>query len=209
MKTWLRNEYECLHLVSFDILSSTTLMIWTSPDVFVKTLKSSNDVALAKEAWDSQQLYIPSKGAFITEWALNRLLKSPQTLKDVRYWSLLDDILLGTSPSPPLWLSTVLHKIPVVPILTAVLHILPSWERDQMGGLKKCVPVLKILLSRAFAKTRLDTILDCFWACLEATATVEFTEDTVSILSVAVEGFLTAFSNASNKAKVGLSSLRF
>src|ERR1700749_4234519 len=97
-----------------------------SPAAFVKGLKTSNDVELAISAWNNQNLYIPSKGQFIASWALNRLLKHTDSLLDFRIWNLLESILLSdplstsfTSPTPstPQWLPSLLHKIPIVPIL--------------------------------------------------------------------------------------------
>lgn len=175
-----------------------------SPEAFVKALKSSNDVELAVSAWKNPDLYIPSKGQFIASWALNRLLKHTDSLLDFRIWNLLDSILLVNFPSTPQWLPTLLHKIPVVPILTSLIRTIPSKSSEEvrLETLRSCERILGVLLPLSYSKTRFETILESFWTSLEALSQNKNVGMLENLVEMAVHGFRSSFSNATNKAKV-------
>lgn len=174
-----------------------------SPESFLRSLKASNNIELALSAWKSEDLYIPSKGQFLVTWALNALLKSNNAIRDARYWNLLESIILGNSSLPP-WLSTLVYKTPVVPILTAMLRMCAEGDIVELGKdvLEPCQRVLHAIVPIAYPKTRLDTMVECFWASLDAISS-SFSHNSISgLLRLSVEGFRVAFSNATNKGKV-------
>lgn len=183
---------------------NTERMTWSSPDAFVKALGSSNDVELAISAWNNEDMYIPSKGQFIASWALKNLLKNKQSQLDERVWALLESVLLSKSTPPP-WLSTLLFKTPVVPILTAILRRCTDEDADPYSKnmLASCQHVLGEVLPLIYPRTRFETTLECFWAALEASAEYNNIESISKLIKMAVEGFRMAFIKATNKGKVG------
>lgn len=177
-------------------------MTWTA-DSFVKTLRQSNDVQLAIDAYNDQTFYLPAKPQFLADWALNRLLRHSPAIEDVELWSLLQEILLGDSSAAPTWLPAVLYKIPVVPILTSIFHLLVHSNQQELL-LKHALPVLRTVLPIAYPKTRLDTILECLWACIEALSTTHIDSLVSGLAFLGLDGFLQAFQTANNKGKVSV-----
>lgn len=183
-------------------------MTWTTwtADSFVKALRQSNDVQLAIDAYNDHSFYLPAKPQLLADWALNRLLKHSASIEDVKVWSLLREILLGDSPSPPTWLPALLYKIPVVPILTSIFRLLA--ESPQQGLLlEHALPVLRSVLPIAYPKTRLDTILECLWACIDALSSTHPDVLVSDLAFLGLDGFSTAFQTASNKGKVSFITL--
>jgi hypothetical protein len=175
-------------------------MTWTA-DSFVKALRQSNDVQLAIDAYNDQAFYLPAKSQLLADWALNRLLKHPAATENVKIWSLLQDILLGNSSAAPTWLPAVLYKIPVVPILTSVFRLLTE-SPQQALLLEYALPVLRSVLPIAYPKTRLDTIVECLWACIEALSSTHIDTSVSDVALLGLDGFSPAFQTASNKGKV-------
>jgi len=175
-------------------------MTWTA-DSFVKALRQSNDVQLAIDAYNNQTFYLPAKSQLLADWALNRLLKHPAAIEDVKVWSLLREILLGDSPTPPTWLPTVLYKIPVVPTLTSIFRLLAESPQQQLL-LEHALPVLRSVLPIAYPKSRLDTILECLWACIDALSSTHIDALVSDLAFLEFDGFSPAFQTSSNKAKV-------
>lgn len=197
-----------------------------SPTAFVKGLKASNDVELAISAWKNQELYIPSKGQFIASWALNRLLKHTDSLLDFRIWNLLESILLSGSPSTsstpptvstPQWLPSLLHKIPIVPILTSLIRTISTKQVENVEKkadkdaafsetLRASKRVLGVLLPLSYSKTRFETILEGLWASLDVISSnkdmVGNIEELEGLVLLAIHGFQASFENATNKTKV-------
>ena len=178
-------------------------MTWTA-DSFVKALRQSNNVQLAIDAYSDQTFYLPAKPQFIADWALNRLLKHSPAIGDVELWSLLQEILLGDSSTAPTWLPAVLYKIPVVPILTSIFRLLVD-SPQQALLLEHALPVLRSILPIAYPKTRLDTILECLWACIEALSSTHIDSLVSGLAFLCLDGFSPAFQTASNKGKVSVS----
>jgi hypothetical protein len=175
-------------------------MTWTA-DSFVKALRQSNNVQLAIDAYSDQAFYLPAKSQFLADWALNRLLKHSPTIEDVELWSLLQKILLEGSSTVPTWLPAVLYKIPVVPILTSIFRLLVDSSQHELL-LKHALPVLRSVLPLAYPKTRLDTILECLWACIEALSSTHVDSLVSDLALLGLDGFSPAFQAASNKGKV-------
>lgn len=183
-----------------------SLMTWTA-DSFVKALRQSNDVQLAFDAYSDQSFYLPAKPQLLADWALSRLLRHPAAVEDVKIWLLLHEILLGHSSTAPSWLPAVLYKIPVVPILTSIFRLLV--ESPQQEQLLECaLPVLRFVLPIAYQKTRLDTILECLWACVEALSSVHIDALVSDLARLGLDGFSPAFHTANNKGKVRVSITR-
>jgi len=174
-----------------------------SAENFLKSLKASNDIELAISAWANEKLYIPSKGQVLATWALNTLLKNNNIVSDSRYWTLLESILLVNSSSPP-WLPTLVFKTPVVPILTSLLRNFTIEDGNGLSTemLEPCQRVLKMILPIAYPKTRLETVLDCFWASLDALSGTMPTENIMELVNIGVDGFRAAFTKVTNKTKV-------
>ena len=181
-------------------LSSMTWTTWTA-DSFVKALRQSNDVQLAIDAYNDHSFYLPAKPQLLADWALNRLLKHSACIEDVKIWSLLQEILLGDSPTTPTWLPALLYKIPVVPILTSIFRLLVE-SPQQVLLLEHALPVLRSVLPVAYSKTRLDTILECLWACIDALSSTHLDALVSDLAFLAFDGFSLAFQTASNKGKV-------
>jgi len=178
-------------------------MTWTA-DSFVKALRQSNDIQLAIDAFNDQTFYLPAKPQFLADWALNRLLKHSAAIEDVKIWSFLQQLLLGGSLTAPTWLSAVLYKIPVVPILISIFRLLV--ESPQQGLLlEHALPVLRSVLPIAYPKTRLDTILECVWACIDALSSTHIDSLVSDLALLGLDGFSPAFQMASNKGKVRVS----
>jgi len=176
-----------------------------SAEGFLKSLKASNGVELAISAWANENLYMPSKAQILTTWALNALLKNENVISDSRYWTLLHSILLdNNSSSSALWLPTIVYKTPVVPILTAALRSFAMENGQDLSkeALEPRQHVLRLIAPIAYPKTRLDTVLDCFWATLDAIADSSQREDMHALVNLAVEGFTAAFAKTTNKIKV-------
>ena len=182
-------------------------MTWTTwtADSFVKTLRQSNDVQLAIDASNDHSFYLPAKPQLLVDWALNRLLKHSACIQDVKIWLLLREILLGDSLTAPTWLPALLYKIPVVPILTSIFRLLV--ESPQQGSLlENALPVLRSVLPLAYPKTRLDTILECLWACIDALSSTHLDALVSDLAFLGFDGFLLAFQTASNKGKVSFNN---
>ena len=182
-------------------------MTWTTwtADSFVKTLRQSNDVQLAIDASNDHSFYLPAKPQLLADWALNRLLKHSACIQDVKIWLLLREILLGDSLTAPTWLPALLYKIPVVPILTSIFRLLV--ESPQQGSLlENALPVLRSVLPLAYPKTRLDTILECLWACIDALSSTHLDALVSDLAFLGFDGFLLAFQTASNKGKVSFNN---
>ncbi|PVG00766.1 hypothetical protein CPB86DRAFT_812877 [Serendipita vermifera] len=179
-------------------------MSWTSPEAFMKSLKSSNDVQLALSAWKHADFYIPAKGQTLANWALNQLLKNNQALQDIRIWTLLDSIIFEDTDSIPQWLPTTLHKIPAVPILLSLLRHLanPNESPISENTLLICQHVMKTILPISYPKTRLETTIECLWAALDVVDRAKNVHQPLELVSSAVTGFISAFRNATNKAKI-------
>lgn len=179
-------------------------MTWSSPDAFVKALRTTNDPELAISAWKSDEVYFPSKAEFLSSWAFNQLLKNKQSLHDLRIWSLLESILLSHQALPP-WTSALLFKTPVVPILTSILRS-SAEESDEAAffySLTTYERVLGATLPLVYPRTRFESILECFWASLECISHKSKANSASGLSRLAIAGFRVAFTKATTKAKVG------
>jgi hypothetical protein len=179
-------------------------MNWTSPETFIKSLKSSNDAELALSAWNRADFYIPAKGQTLANWALNQLLKNIQSLQDIRIWTLLDAIIFEDPNSIPQWLPNTLHKIPTVPILLSLLRSFTNLNENPIpeDRLAVCHHVMKTILPISYPKTRLETSIECLWAALDAVPQIKALQHPLGLVSSALIGFVAAFRNATNKSKV-------
>lgn len=212
-------------------------MSLSSAHAFIRALKAPSDpppsehrrkIELAREAWDTPSLYIPSKPEVLVDWLLSQLLKNPdlyvsnlfrahlqtlptsggqQPLLDVRYWALLIDILHHDNAKIPRpWLLPILNRIPAVPILSAFLAQLHRHPQlvspDVLGTVTRCYAILWPL---AVPKANHDAIIDCFWALLPILASSSEdlkSFDVEELGGMIAEQFSTSFAISPSKRKV-------
>lgn len=92
----------------------------------------------------------------------------------------------------------------MVPILTTTLRISAAKNEEGLSKdmLGPCQRVLRAIVPIALPKTRLETVLECFWACFDAASGAKDKDSLVGLVKLSTEGFKTAFSNATNKGKI-------
>lgn len=197
----------------------------SSSQEFIRALKAPRDppkpggirkVDLARQAWELESLFIPSKAEVIAEWALQTLLSSGQTesgVLDEKTWRLLADIVCthGTTLNSTLpWLNGVVNRVPVLPIFTSLLHALRKEFRADAPGptalLDAATNASHVLLPLASLKTNCDTIAACFWEVLGLFSAREIPDpplcSALAICKTVVSVFETSFGNYSNKKKI-------
>ncbi|TFY72617.1 hypothetical protein EVG20_g369 [Dentipellis fragilis] len=205
-----------------------------SSQIFVRALKAPSDppkpgdptkIEIARQAWNTTSFRVPNKGETIVEFLLTRLLKDRirdgalNPVLDVRYWQLLDDILLpseaaenaaaGTRATKA-WLLPLLNRTPIVPVVTSLL-MLSEQDSSAMTELYTLAATsLAMMWPIAIQKATPDMLLDCFGALLGAMVTVPdpSTQGFIKIAHLVVVAMRAAFSNSSNKKKLYQSFLQ-
>ncbi|KAJ1310810.1 hypothetical protein OPQ81_009330 [Rhizoctonia solani] len=198
-----------------------------SSQEFIRALKAAKDppkpggirkIELARQAWELETLFIPSKGEVIVEWILQSLLTSGDTqgaesgILDGKSWKLLADIVTTNSNlnSIPTWLNGVINRVAVWPIFTNLLRVLGTVPGSDQGfdnlGVVTCVA--RVLLPPAALKANCDTVAGCFWEVLGLFATRNDEETlllaAVELSETIVSTFEAAFGNYSNKKKIAI-----
>ncbi|KAK7694415.1 hypothetical protein QCA50_001601 [Cerrena zonata] len=133
-------------------------------------------IDLAQQGWSNSALYMPNKAETILEWLLTRLLKdkvrdpTANPMLNFKYWSLLNEVLTSVIPAASnplnnparLWLVPLVNRVPIVPVLTTLLHLfsVDSYVAEE--------PLLSLALRSFYAlwpyaapKITLDSLLDC------------------------------------------------
>ncbi|KAH7330735.1 Urb2/Npa2 family-domain-containing protein [Rhizoctonia solani] len=195
-----------------------------SSQEFIRALKASTDpprpdgtrkIDLARQAWELETLFIPSKAEVIVEWVLRSLLAAGahRAQKDGKPWKLLADII-GTCPNPnlssiPTWLNGVINRVAVWPIFTRLLRALGTVPGSDpgLGGLGVVTSVARVLLPPAALKANCDTVAGCFWQVLGLFATRHDEETLLSAMELSetiVSTFESSFGNYSNKKKIAI-----
>ncbi|CAE6443957.1 unnamed protein product [Rhizoctonia solani] len=199
-----------------------------SSQEFIRALKAAQDpprpggarkIDLARQAWELETLFIPSKAEVIVEWVLQSLLTNEGAqgtasgVLDGKSWKLLADIVTGTHPNSnlitiPAWLNGVINRVAIWPIFARLLRALGSVPGSHQGldGLGVVTSVARVLLPPAALKANCDTVAGCFWEVLGLFAA---RPDNETLLSVALElsdtivsTFESSFANYSNKKKI-------
>ncbi|CAE6500917.1 unnamed protein product [Rhizoctonia solani] len=189
-----------------------------SSQEFIRALKAPKDpprpggtlkIDLARQAWELETLFIPSKAEVIVEWVLQSLLTGggESGVLDGKSWKLLADIL--TRPNPNLnsttWLNGVINRVTVWPIFTQLLRILGSVPGSDCLGV--ATAVARVLLPPAALKANCDAVAGCFWEVLGLFAAQHDNETLLSALElsdIVVSTFESSFSNYSNKKKIAV-----
>ncbi|KAJ7169665.1 Urb2/Npa2 family-domain-containing protein [Mycena filopes] len=166
-------------------------------------------IEIASSAWQDKSLYMPNKGELIVEWLLAKFLKdravSPplNPLLDVRFWSLLSDIVFD-SKSVKHWLLPVLNRIPIAPVVTSFLQLLSAVEPELRASLSTAAHnSLSSIWPLAVHKISAESLLDCFGTFLglleilpEPNAPIE------QVGGLIISSLRAAASNSSNKKKL-------
>lgn len=137
---------------------------------------------------------------------------------DLRFWTLLQSILLSKSPKTGFdrntWLIPLLNRVPLLPIVSSLLSNslnLPKQERVEVYFQpSKCLTLVWPLAAPKFS---LDGLLECFGAVLRVLGEDFVQSDKVSglieICMLVTSSMHNVLSYSSNKKKVCLPSCRF
>ena len=191
-------------------------------------------VDIAYAAWHNDSFYMPNKAETIVEWILTRLLKdkgkdacvsrsvpthSPLTDRhslsspalDIKYWSLLQDILLPQSVlqiQDKAWLIPLLSRIPIAPIVVFFISTCSQHAAQVSEALELAAcGTLSALWPLAVPKLSAESLLECagaffsHWSSCDKVGNVE-SKGFRSLGSLVVSSYRTALPNASNKKKV-------
>ncbi|KAJ7139899.1 Urb2/Npa2 family-domain-containing protein [Mycena epipterygia] len=170
-------------------------------------------IQIASTAWDDKSLYMPNKGEVIAEWVLTRLLKdkalppASNPVLDPRFWTLLSDIVSEQTKSVKHWLLPLLNRVPVAPVVTSFLKLLPTIDAELRVPLTAVVnKSLASIWPLAVHKISAETLLEGFGTFLEVYENISEPNDALEHLGVSVISSLrVSVANSSNKKK--LSSL--
>ncbi|TFK41397.1 Urb2/Npa2 family-domain-containing protein [Crucibulum laeve] len=186
---------------------------------FVRALKASSDpptaggpakIEIARQAWDDASFYVPSKFEVVVDWILTRFLKdkgkesSSNSILDLRYWTLLSDVVTSQDSSSPssstrflkTWLATILHRVPIAPIVGVFLHLFHDVESSVNAQLSAIVSSCLTVL------WPLGTLLECWGALLEILKKEEPNQGLVHIGILVTNSYRHSLSNSSNKKKI-------
>ncbi|KAG6885946.1 hypothetical protein C0993_007448 [Termitomyces sp. T159_Od127] len=198
-----------------------------TPQAFVRALKAPSDppahggqlkIEIARQVWDDSSFLVPNKAEAVADWILGKFLKEKDKeiavnpLLDLRYWTLLHDVISFTSTggsswtqTRPLktWLPPLLSRVPFAPSLVALFHFLGRLDSTLRDSV---VPVifssLEILWPVSAQKMNTEAILECFGAFLIAYYEAHGADHLVRIGSLIVTSYRNSVSYSSNKKKV-------
>lgn len=153
---------------------------------------------------------------FLRTYVLSNECSASNPASDVRYWKLLQDILLPvrskgskTSSGSNTWLLPLLNRVPLLPIALSVLSNslnLPVQKRDELYLYSS--KFLALVWSLAAPKFSPDNLLECFGAMLrvlnEETVGSDESTGLIEICALVTSSLHTTLSNSSNKKKVCL-----
>ncbi|KAL5640697.1 hypothetical protein ACGC1H_001247 [Rhizoctonia solani] len=193
-----------------------------SSQEFIRALKASNDppysggarkIDLARQAWELQTLFIPSKAEVIVEWVLQSLLnegaQGTSGVLDDKSWKLLADIIIHPNSNlntVPTWLNGVINRVAIWPIFTRLLRALGSVPGlDNLGVVTS---VAHVLLPPAALKANCDTVAGCLWEVLGLFSTRHHDESlllaALELSDTIVSTFESSFAHCSNKKKIAV-----
>jgi hypothetical protein len=128
---------------------------------------------------------------------------------DLRYWTLLANILSDAASSTASWISSLLGRIPFVAITTTLLRS-GTQQSDQIDRLAtNFQAVFTVCWPIAVKRCNLDTLADCFYASIEFAASS--TQSTIhgsfqTALCSVLQAFQHAVSESTTIKKVRFSS---
>ncbi|KAH0590433.1 hypothetical protein H2248_000586 [Termitomyces sp. 'cryptogamus'] len=199
-----------------------------TPQAFIRALKAPSDppaqggrlkIEIARQIWDDSSFLVPNKAEVVVDWILSKFLKEKDNeitlnpLLDLRFWTLLNDVITSTSTggssgtqTRPLkiWLPPLLSRIPVAPSLVALLRLLGRLDPALRSSV---VPVifssLAIIWPVSAQKINTEAMLECFGAFLTAYHGAHVANDYfMRIGSLITTSYRNSVSNSSNKKKV-------
>ncbi|KAG5341373.1 hypothetical protein C0989_011084 [Termitomyces sp. Mn162] len=199
-----------------------------TPQAFIRALKAPSDppaqggrlkIEIARQIWDDSSFLVPNKAEVVVDWILSKFLKEKDyeitlnPLLDLRFWTLLNDVITSTSTggssgtqTRPLkiWRPPLLSRIPVAPSLVALLRLLGRLDPALRSSI---VPVifssLAIIWPVSAQKMNTEAMLECFGAFLTAYHGAHVADDYfMRIGSLITTSYRNSVSNSSNKKKV-------
>ncbi|CAE6493566.1 unnamed protein product [Rhizoctonia solani] len=191
-----------------------------SSQEFIRALKAPRDpphpegarkIDLARQAWELQTLFIPSKAEVIVEWVLQSLLNegAASGVLDGKSWKLLADIVIHPNSNlntVPTWLNGVINRVAIWPIFIRLLRALGSVPGlDNLGVVTS---VAHVLLPPAALKANCDTVAGCLWEVLGLFSTRHNDESlllaALELSGIIVSTFESSFAHCSNKKKIAV-----
>ncbi|KAJ6574877.1 Urb2/Npa2 family-domain-containing protein [Mycena capillaripes] len=170
-------------------------------------------IHIASTAWDDKSLYMPNKGEVMVEWILTKFLKdkaNPPALNpvlDIRFWTLLSQIVSDQTKATKHWLLPLLNKVPIAPVFVSFLELLSAVEVERRVPLTTAVGAsLSSIWPLAVHKISAESLLDCFGAFLGVLDQFSEPNDALEQIGDSIISSLRlSVGNSSNKKK--LSSL--
>ncbi|KAG6891425.1 hypothetical protein C0992_007204 [Termitomyces sp. T32_za158] len=198
-----------------------------TPQAFVRALKAPSDppshggphkIEISRQVWDDPSFLVPNKAEVIADWILGKFLKEKDKeiavnpLLDLRFWTLLHDVISSTNTggsswtqTRPLktWLPPLLSRVPFAPSVVALLSCLGRLDSTLRDSV---VPVmfsaLEILWPVSAQKMNTEAILECFGAFLMAYYEAQGADNLVRIGTLIVASYRNSMSYSSNKKKI-------
>ncbi|CAE6436414.1 unnamed protein product [Rhizoctonia solani] len=202
----------------------------SSSQEFIRALKAPKDpprpggirkLDLARQAWELETLFIPSKAEVIVEWVLQSLLTSGAAqgrerpadsgVLHEKAWKLLADVCARTCPNSnlnklPTWLNGVIKRVAVLPVFTHLLRALGTVPDLDFGSLGVVTSVARVLIPPAALKANCDIVAGCLWEVLGFFAVRHNNEnillETLELSDIVLSTFESSFVNCSNKKKI-------
>ncbi|GAB1523895.1 hypothetical protein RhiTH_007046 [Rhizoctonia solani] len=161
----------------------------SSSQEFIRALKAPKDpprpggirkLDLARQAWELETLFIPSKAEVIVEWVLQYLLSSGN--------------VQGR------------ERVAVLPVFTHLLRALGTVPDLDFGGLGHVTSVARVLMPPAGLKASCDIVAGCLWEILGLFEARHNNENLLlailELSDIVVSAFESSFANYSNKKKI-------
>ncbi|KDR84752.1 hypothetical protein GALMADRAFT_217814 [Galerina marginata CBS 339.88] len=204
--------------------SSAQANILHSSQGVVRALKAASDppvvggpskIQIAQEAWDDPSFYVPSKAEVIADWVLTKLLKDKSKellinpIFNTHYWqliiSLLEDPPVKHSDSRPTktWLTSLLHRIPLGPVVVAFLTSFNISEDIQKEELASVVGTcLAMLWPIAVQRMSTEILQECVGALFFAVSSGGTNDGISRIGHMISNSYGNSLANSSNKKKL-------
>ncbi|KAF9647481.1 hypothetical protein BDM02DRAFT_3187912 [Thelephora ganbajun] len=171
---------------------------------------------MASQAWSQPTLYFPNKDQVIADWILTRFLKekekpsSSNPVLDVDHWQLLSSIIccgdIEGSRRVKAWLTPLLNRTPLAPILIAFLdrvtHLPPEIQTTVFAS---STPCLSVLWPLAKHKINVEMLLECFSATLRIVCldpSQKLAQPRAAVCSTVTNTYLSVLTHASNRRKL-------
>ncbi|KAJ3571342.1 hypothetical protein NP233_g3811 [Leucocoprinus birnbaumii] len=185
---------------------------------FIRALKAPSDppteggptkIEIARQSWDNNAFFLPSKPQVVADWLLSSLLKdksqppSTSSIFNLNYWKLLVDVLLDDSAASAnrrTWLPSLLHRIPLQPILSTFLSKFGEAKSPEelSAAVAECISLTWRLSSR---KMLIESLTDLFNLVLQITDEENLTPGIIRIGIFITSSYRGSLGNVMNKKK--------